>query len=107
MLFGKFIGLFNETFSKLESSFVNLIVVSLDYKRFDHDMPIARYKFSAQECYFIVKGGVAVCETSCYSEPINVYGPGAFILVYQLLLEAPLDLDYIAVSADSLVEHND
>ena len=57
-------------------------MIALQYKSFDHNDKISRGQFNVSESYFIVRGGVAVCESTSYKEPIVVYGPGAFILMY-------------------------
>ena len=81
---------------------MNKIVIGLQYKSFDHNDKIFRGRFNCEECFFILKGGVAVCESTSYKEPIVVYGPGAFFLMYQVLYDDQLSLDYLAVSTDSL-----
>mmetsp|Transcript_35460 Transcript_35460/g.46675 ORF Transcript_35460/g.46675 Transcript_35460/m.46675 type:complete len:213 (+) Transcript_35460:2-640(+) len=81
-LFGTFLKRFASTFEGCECAFVNRIVVSLSYKSFEHNTVFYRGRFEVREAYFVMKGGVAVCESTCYKEPITVYGPGAFILLY-------------------------
>ena len=74
--------MFKTTFDGLERAFVNKIIVSLKYKSFLHNTKIFNGKFQVQEAYFVIKGNVAVCESSCYNEPIMVNRPGHFILLY-------------------------
>lgn len=94
-LFKSFLDLFAVTFADCERAFVNKIVVSLHYKSYYHDQYIKR----GNKCYFITKGGFTVCETSCYNEPIVVYGPGASILLYQVMFPSNLKFEYRAVSS--------
>ena len=64
---------------------------------------ISQGLFNATESYFLIRGGVAVCESTCYNEPIVVYGPGSMILMYQALYDHPLHVDYLAIAGDSLI----
>lgn len=78
-----------------------MIVISLQYKSFVHNEAISRGQFNVSEAYFIVRGGVAACESTSYHEPIVVYGPGAVFLMYQILYDDQLSLDYLAIASDS------
>ena len=51
--------------------------------------------------FLVAKGAVAVCESTCFAEPILVYGKGAVINLYNVILDDKLDFDYVAVQADS------
>ena len=51
--------------------------------------------------FLVRKGAVAVCESTCFAEPILVYGKGAVINLYNAILDDKLDFDYVAVQADS------
>lgn len=97
-LFKKFLTLHARSFEGCERAFVNRIVVSLRYKSFEHNKMILQGKFLAREAYFLTKGSVAVCESTCFKEPIMVYRPGTFLLFYQALLEDSIDFDYLAVA---------
>ena len=44
---------------------------------------------------------MAAIETSCYKDPILVYGPGAFINMYQVIINHPLQVDFKAISSHS------
>ena len=103
LLFGSFLELFTDTFEGQERAFVNYIVVSLRYKYYDHNEVISQYKYDVDEAYFITSGSVAVCESTSYKDPIVVYGPGAFIHLYQVFFEEQIGLDYIALESNSFV----
>ena len=77
---------------------MNRIVVALRYKSFEHNKMILQGKFLAREVYYLTKGSVAVCESTCFKEPIMVYRPGTFLLFYQALLEDTINFDYLAVA---------
>ena len=62
-----------------------------------------RGKFKAKEVFFIVKGGIVVFEPTCYQEPIMVYGPGSCILLYQVMFDEQLPLNYKAVSESQYI----
>lgn len=51
--------------------------------------------------FFIRTGAVAVCEPSSYREPILVYTPGTVFNLYQVLIEVPLEVSFMAVSSNS------
>ena len=38
--------------------------------------------YECEQVYFIYAGGVAVCEPTCFNEPLLVYGPGTVINLY-------------------------
>lgn len=100
-LFSKFLSLHQDTFDGCDRSFVNQIVISLRYKTFFHNSWIKRGRCSGSEAYFIMRGGVAICENTCFNEPITVYRPGAFILMYEILMDDPQVFDYLAIAKDS------
>ena len=47
-----------------------------------------------------MSGGVAVCESTCFLEPIMIYRKGFVINLYQTLLGKTLDFKYVAVDLD-------
>ena len=86
-LFGQIINQFSDFFNGCNRSFVNRIVVCLSSKSFFDDQLIQSANAFCHDIYFVVKGGVAVCEPTCYQEPILVYREGAVLNVYQVLLD--------------------
>ena len=88
-------------FEGCNQSFINRIVVSLTYKSFDHNQLIQSSNAFCHEVYFSCKGSVAVCEPTCYEEPILVYGKGTVFNTYQILLEDQLEVQYKAISNNS------
>ena len=57
--------------------------------------------FECEEMHFVQTGGIAVCESSCFGEPILVYSKGAVINLYQIIMQQKLDFKFLAVSKDS------
>ena len=51
----------------------------------------------------ISNGGIAVCEATCFKEPILIYGKGAAINLYQVIMNTQLEFQYVAVSANYYV----
>ena len=50
--------------------------------------------------YFVSNGGVAVCESTCFAEPILIFSKGAIINLYQVLMDRRLPFSLVATSAD-------
>ena len=88
-------------FDGCNQSFINRIIVSLTYKSFDHNQLIQSSNAYCHDAYFICKGSVAVCEPTCYEEPILIYGKGTVFNTYQILLEDQLEVQYKAISKNS------
>ena len=78
----EFRGMFEHIFEGCERTFVNRLIVNLIYKSYRHEEIIQSSKSVCDEVFFIKTGAVAVCEPTCYQEPIVVYGPGSFINLY-------------------------
>ena len=47
--------------------------------------------------YLIKSGYVAVCESTCYQEPVLVYGKGAVFNLYQILMDQTLPFTFVSV----------
>ena len=62
--------------------------------------------YNCSEIHFIQSGGVALCESSCFGEPVIVYGKGSAINLYQILMKQKLDFKFVAVSRDSFKSNN-
>lgn len=71
--------------------------MSLAYNSYSHDELVQSSLHKSELVYFIHYGGVAVCEPTCFSEPILVYGPGTIINLYQVLMDETLQFDYKAL----------
>ena len=80
--FYKFLNLFQPVFKGCNETFVNRIVLSLRYISFEHGMLVQSANSYCHDVYFIRKGSIAVVESSCYKDPILVYGPGGFFNMY-------------------------
>ena len=89
-------------FEDCPSHFVIKVLVNLSYNSFDQGMVIQSPNHEIDHIYFIMKGGVAVCESSCFSEPIVVYQKGNIFNMYQNLLDAKLPYEFVAVDTDNL-----
>lgn len=50
--------------------------------------------------YLVSQGGVAVCEATCFAEPILIYTKGAAINLYQIIMSRRLPFSFIATSND-------
>ena len=48
----------------------------------------------------ITNGGVAVCEATCFKEPILVYKRGNVFNLYQALMGQRLDYEFVAVEIE-------
>ena len=66
----------------MESQFVNNVVISLQYNVFYQGEVFLHQQYDCHVVYFVRSGYVAVCESTCYQEPILVYGEGAVINLY-------------------------
>ena len=49
----------------------------------------------------VYSGGVAVCESSCFEEPILIYGKGSVFNLYQVIMNQKLEFKFVAVAEDS------
>lgn len=54
----------------------------------------------SHQILFVNQGGVAVCEPTCFREPILIYGKGGVINLYQVILGEPLPFSYKSVSEE-------
>ena len=57
--------------------------------------------------YVVWEGGIAVTETSEFSEPIVVYPKGTAFNLYQILMETELPFDYRAIAVDEFRVEDD
>lgn len=71
------------------------------YNNFEHGQIIQSNMFECDEIHFISKGGVAVCESTCFGEPLLIYKTGAVINLYQVMMKQSLDFTFKAVSSDN------
>ena len=78
----------------------------LRFNCFNHGQTIQSPMFECEEMHFVQTGGIAVCESSCFREPILVYCKGAVINLYQILIQQKLDFEFLAVSKDSFKVDN-
>ena len=101
-LFSKTINEFSAFFRGCDGSFVNRVIVSLSYKSFEDGQLIQSANDPCTDIYFVKKGGVAVCETTFFHEPILIYGKGAVFNVYQVLMKTQLEFDFRAKSKDHI-----
>mmetsp|Transcript_45924 Transcript_45924/g.60872 ORF Transcript_45924/g.60872 Transcript_45924/m.60872 type:complete len:166 (-) Transcript_45924:1484-1981(-) len=106
-LFGPMLIDFNEFFDGFESQFVNNLIVMMSYSHFDHGQIIQAAKYESSEVYFVSQGGVAVCEATCFTEPILIYTKGAAINLYQILMNRRLPFSFIAASNDCYTARTD
>ena len=81
---------FGTFFGGCDQMFINRIVVSLSYKAFMHNKLVQSPNELGNDVYFIKSGGVAICETTSYLEPILVYPKGSVINLYQVFMNEPL-----------------
>lgn len=51
--------------------------------------------------YFVQAGGVAVCEPTSFSDPILIYGKGAVLNLYNVVLNDTINFKYISLSESS------
>ena len=72
----------------------------LAYNSFQHGQVIQSPNHDCHEVYFITAGGVAVCESTCFSEPILIYSTGNVFNLYQTIVEKRLDYKFVAVDPD-------
>ena len=100
-LFRDILSDFSDVFDGCESQFVNSMIVNMSYHNFEHGQTIQSAKYECQEIYFVKQGGIAVCEPTCFGEPILIYGKGAAINLYQCILSCRLEFCFIAVSSDT------
>ena len=85
-MFGNFLYDFEELFRGCEPQFINNMVVMLRFNSYGHGQVIQTPMYEAKEVHLIQRGGVAVCESSSYAEPVLVYSKGAVINLYQTLM---------------------
>ena len=97
VLFGEFIAVFDYFFADMDRQFINNLVIALQYNVFYQGQVIQTSKYDCQVVYFVKSGYVAVCESTCYQEPILVYGKGAVINLYQILMDRRLPFTFISV----------
>ena len=96
-----FLYKFKEFFCELDQQFINNLVATLTFQRFRHGVKIQSAQYDAEEVYFVNKGGIAVSEATCYSEPLLIYGEGSVINLYQILMNETLQFDYLTISSCS------
>ena len=60
--------------------------------------------YDCTHIYFVTKGGLAICETTCFEEPFLIYGPGAVVNLYQVMMNQRLNFSIKAVSAEFFEE---
>ena len=101
LLFQDTLADFSDFFAGCESQFVNNMIVSMTFRYFTHGQTIQSAKYECQEIYLVKSGGIAVCEPTCFSEPILIYGKGSAVNLYQCLLNCRLEFCYIAVAQES------
>ena len=62
------------------------MVVMLRFNSYAHGQVIQSPNYEASELHLIQRGGIAVCESSSFAEPVLVYSKGAVINLYQILM---------------------
>ena len=105
VLFGEFIAVFDYFFADMDRQFINNLVIALQYNVFYQGQVIQTSQYDCQVVYLVKSGYVAVCESTCYQEPILVYGKGAVINLYQILMDRRLPFTFISV-CDSEFRYN-
>ena len=75
---------------------VNQIIVSLKHNIFEEDQIVQKAGSICVDIYFVRSGGVAVCETTCFKEPILTYGPGSCLNLYYVLMKKTAQFQYLA-----------
>ena len=78
------------------------MLANMTYNSLDHGQVIQSPNHDIDQVYFIVKGGVAVCEPSCFNEPIVMYQRGNVFNLYQNILGVRLPYEFVAVNTDNL-----
>ena len=86
-LFPEFIHDFQVFFKGCNSIFINRIIVSLQYKSFEHNQLIQSGHAYCHDIFFIRDGSVVVFEPTCYGETILTYEKGTVLNVYQVMLD--------------------
>lgn len=90
-MFGYFLDVFDDLFKDCEPQFVNNIVVMLRFNVYNHGQIIQSPMYDCSDLHLVQTGGIAVCESSSFGEPILVYGKGAVVNLYNILMNQKLD----------------
>ena len=101
-LFADFKYTFSCLFKDCEIAFVNSLLIKLGYHKFVHGQVIQSQNHEADEVYFITSGSVAMCESTCFSEPVVIYTKGNVINLYQVILDKRLNFKYVAMDTSYL-----
>ena len=88
-------------FNGCDQAFINAVVTNMAYNFFTNGVIIQSANHDAEEIFFVLRGGVAVCEPYCFKEPILIYQPGAVINLYQSIMNRTLDFHFMTVSPNS------
>ena len=107
LLFGDLGEQFPDLIAGCNKSFINHLNVSLSYRSMEHNQVIQSPNYASENAYFIMRGAVAICEPTCYQEPILVYGAGAFFNFYQILVGTTLNFSFKALSSSYYKKEND
>lgn len=70
------------------------------YSEYGHGQLVQSPNYDCTDIFFVTKGGLAICETTCFEEPFLIYGPGAVVNLYQVMMSQRLNFSLKAVSAD-------
>ena len=65
--------------------------MSSSYNFYNHGYVIQTPKYDCSEIHMVYTGGVAVCESSCFEEPILIYGPCSVFNLYQVIMNQKLE----------------
>lgn len=93
--------MYRDLFDGCDVQFVNNMVICLHYNSIEFGVVIQTPFYDCDEVYLIHSGGVAVCEASCYGEPILIYGKGAVINLYEVMMNKKLEFKYVSVREDT------
>ena len=94
---------FNSLLDNCEDQFINYLLVNLQYNCFRHKQVIQTANYNCDSVILISKGAVYVSEPTSFNEPILVYGKGAVINLYNVILKDKLNFNYVAIK-DSTFE---
>ena len=97
VIFGKFMKKFSHILDECDQQFVNNMIVQLTYNFYEHGQVIQSAYADCEEIFLVSKGGIAICEPTCYSEPILVYGVGGIVNMYQILMDQDQMFKLVAV----------
>lgn len=105
-IFPSFIFEFRAVFNGCERQFTSNLVMSLSYNFYEHGVTIQSAQYDVTEIYLVYRGGIAICEPTCFNEPILIYNRGAIINLYQILMKKRLSFEFKTVSPSSFRAQN-